>query len=167
MISCCSLFSYHNFLALYRQRYFFHCIGPICLQWVDIHRLGMAFLDECRGVAVGKFSLYETVSDFFLPGSFDETLELGGAWLPAFFLDGKLLQLVITGEVGEDRVIDDELANHLRIILETLSDDAILPVDVAEQLLIVFLEESLVFRFQLAECLEDVAGDDAGVFAPS
>ena len=53
-------------------------------------------------------------------------------------------------------MIDDELANHLRIILETLSDDAVLPVDAAEQLLIVFLEESLVFRFQLAECLEDV-----------
>ena len=31
---------------------------------------------------------------------------------------GILLQLVITGEVGEDRVIDYKLANHLGMILE-------------------------------------------------
>ena len=109
--------------------------------------------------------MYQAELDILFSGSLDETLQLGGAWLPAFFLDGKLLQLVITGKVGEDRVIDHKLAYHLGMILETLSDGAVSLVDDLQQRLIVLLEERLVLRLQFAERLEDVAGYDAGVAA--
>ena len=125
----------------------------------------MALLDEGCGVAVGKFCLYQAELDLFFSGSLYEALQLGGTWLPAFFLYGKLLQLVITGKVGEDRVIDHKLAYHLGMILETLSDGAVSLVDDIQQRQIVLLKECLVLRLQFAERLEDVAGYDAGVFA--
>ncbi len=103
--------------------------------------------------------------DLLFLGSLDEALQLGGTRLPAFLLYGELLQLVITGEVGEDRVIDHKLAYQLRVILETLSDGAVSLVDDAEQRQIVLLKECLVLGLQIAERLEDVAGDDAGVAA--
>ena len=80
----------------------------------------MALVDECIGVAVGKFCLYQAELDLFFSGSLYEALQLGGTRLPAFFLYGKLLQLVVAGKVGEDRVIDHKLANHLGMILETI-----------------------------------------------
>ena len=125
----------------------------------------MALLDEGCGVAVGKFCLYQAELDLLFSCSLDEAFQLGSTRLPAFFLYGKLLQLVITGKVGEDRVIDHKLAYHLGMILETLSDGAVSLVDDLQQRQIVLLKECLVLRLQIAECLEDVAGDDAGVFA--
>ena len=88
---------------MYRCCRFLHRPVPIALQWVDIHWLGVALVDECIGVAVGKFCLYQAELDLFFSGSLYEALQLGGTRLPAFFLYGKLLQLVITGKVGEDR----------------------------------------------------------------
>ena len=51
------------------------------------------------------------------------------------------------------------------MILETLSDGAVSLVDDFQQRQIVLLKECLVLRLQIAECLEDVAGYDAGVAA--
>ena len=125
----------------------------------------MALLDEGCGVAVGKFCLYQAELDLFFSGSLYEALQLGGTRLPAFFLYGKLLQLVITGKVGEDRVIDHKLAYQVWVLFEALLDGAVSLVDDAEQRLVVLLEERLVLRLQFAERLEDVAGYDAGVAA--
>ena len=151
--------------ALYRCCRFLHRPVPVALQWIDIHWLGVALLDEGCGVAVGKFCLYQAELDLFFFGSLDEALQLGSTRLPAFFLYGKLLQLVITGKVGEDRVIDHKLANQVWVLVEALLDDAVSLVDDAEQRQIVLLEESLVLRLQFAQRLEDVAGYDAGVAA--
>ena len=57
---------------------FLHRPVPIALQWIDIHWLGVALVDEGCGVAVGKFSLYQTELDIFFSGSLDEALQLGG-----------------------------------------------------------------------------------------
>ena len=61
---------------------------PFALQWVDIHWLGVALVDECIGVAVGKLCLYEAIFDLLFSCSLDEALQLGGTWLPSFFLYG-------------------------------------------------------------------------------
>ena len=159
------LLSNHHFLALYCCCRFLHRPVPVALQWVDIHWFGVAFVDEGCGVAVGKFCLYQAILDLFFSGSLYEALQLGSTRLPAFFLYGKLLQLVIAGEVGEDRVIDHKLANQVWVLVEGLLDDAVSLVDDAEQRLVVLLEERLVLRLQFAERLENVAGYDAGVAA--
>ena len=127
--------------------------------------MGVGLLDEYRRVAVGKLCLYEAVFYLLFLGSLDEALELGDTRFPAFLLDGELFQLVITGEVGEDGVVNHKLAYHLRVLLEAHSDGAVSPVDDAEQRLIVLLKESLVLGFEIAERLEDVGGDNSCVAA--
>jgi hypothetical protein len=80
---------------LYRCCRFLHRPVPVSLQWVDIHCLGLALLDEGCGVAVGKFCLYQAELDLFFSGSLYEALQLGGTRLPAFFLYGKLLIMLV------------------------------------------------------------------------
>lgn len=88
---------------MYRCCRFLHRPVPVALQWIDIHWLGVALLDEGCGVAVSKFCLYQAELDLLFSGSLDEAFQLGSTRLPAFFLYGKLLQLVVAGKVGEDR----------------------------------------------------------------